>query len=262
MMFKAQLDEIDILHDSTGDKFNPRGNVSNTMIMQHHLATEGQKDPIKVVKGADGRLKLIDGECRVVAAGQLGWATLDAEYVVVDLSDDNAIREAMLASDVRTSYTLSQKGRTLAKMLLDQRYSFDRLMVIGGLSSIDETQLVIALASAPASVQKRVDAGELSLTAWRLLRNQPRDVQDSVAKQSKTRVKDIRKGIATAKNPTTEQAPLPVFDQFLKDDGTPLIQRCSSLRNEIYNCFAGLPIPDAVRLIAIAEDIVRLRDQL
>lgn len=258
---QVELSEIDILYDGSGEKYNPRGTVSNTVTMQRHLEEEGQHDPIQVAIGADGRYKLIDGERRCVAARALGWSKIEAVIVEVDLTDENAVREAMLASDVRENYTYSQRGKTLARMQLDQRYPLSRLMVIGGFASIDEVNLVISLASAPESVQKRVDSGELSLTAWRLLRNQPRQVQVQAANGTKTRVRDVRKVIAGAKNPEGQSA-LPVFDEFLKDDGTTLIQRFSMLRNEIYNSFSGLPMPDAVRLLAIAEDILRLKEQL
>lgn len=193
-----QLELIDLAVDDSGP-LNPRGRIGDTTDLQESMRIAGQDRPIEVYAVGD-RFIVIDGHRRITAARALGWKTIRAVIKeTVEQIDPVAALVHMLASNVRENFKPSQLGRAIQKLALDKRWGLERSAKLCGLE-IDRAQLLVDLVSAPETVQRRVDAGEMSLSAWKVLRDKPPATQEKAANLPKPTVAAVRQSMRETKS--------------------------------------------------------------
>jgi ParB/RepB/Spo0J family partition protein len=187
---KLRLDLIRFAEDESGDLLNPRGRITDTTDLQESMGIAGQQDAICIYE-ADGYYIVVDGHRRVTAARALGWQTIDA---VIQQRDDENLLAKMLASNVRRDFKPTALGRAIKKLTLDNRWPIERTAKLCGLK-IDVAMLYVDLTCAPDPVQRRVDAGEMSITAFKALRDKPREIQEKAASLPKPTVQAVKQTI-------------------------------------------------------------------
>jgi ParB/RepB/Spo0J family partition protein len=202
-MERIPLSLIEFLRDADGTLVNPRGPIRDTTDLQFSMTLLGQKDPIKGF-WRDGKFWVIDGHRRVTAARALGWTHIDADVETAPATASDLIVR-MLAADVREKLSPLARARSYRKLLEDVDWSIERLAKACGVK-VDEIELHIAILSAPESVQRRIESGEMSLSAFKALRDQPVAVQEKAAALPKPSVGNVRQVVKEAKQERQEAA--------------------------------------------------------
>lgn len=174
---------------------NPRTHF-DTVGLQQSMRLIGQDVPIKVFSGPaldvpEGYYGLIDGQRRLTAAKALSWKEIRIEVLPAPdtLADLLAL---MLASDVTEPFRPSELGRALAQLARDHLWGIEKVAAVRGLKA-SEAQLLVDLAFAPPEVQQRVDSGEMSLSAWKVLRDKPESVKIAAASLEKPTKAAVRR---------------------------------------------------------------------
>src|SRR5260221_11689245 len=73
--------------------------VATTADLRRSLETDGQEEPVDLLRGTGKPFRIIDGFRRCAAALELGWSTIKA--FVHDFDDDKAMRYAFTKNWVR-----------------------------------------------------------------------------------------------------------------------------------------------------------------
>jgi ParB/RepB/Spo0J family partition protein len=187
---KLALDLVRFARDEEGDLLNPRGAITDTTDLQESMSIAGQQDSIRVYEQDDHYI-VIDGHRRVTAARALGWDEIEAE---VQTQDDENLLAKMLASNVRRDFKPTALGHAIKRLTLDQRWPLERTAKLCGLK-VDVAMLYVDLTQAPEAVQRRVDSGEMSLTAFKALRDKPVETQEKAAALPKPTVQAVKQAI-------------------------------------------------------------------
>lgn len=180
MILNIFLEELVVARDSDGKVLNPRGSNFTSTDLQESMKISGQHDEVKVVQLAEGEFLLLDGHRRLQAATALGWKSLRATVEDIGQVSDATILERMLAADLKQPFKPSQLALGMKRLMLHKKWPLERVAALRGLK-VDKARLYLDLLSAPESVQQRVDSGEMSLSAFETLRNQPQSVQEAAA---------------------------------------------------------------------------------
>ncbi len=196
------LDQIRFARDDTGALLNPRGEIHDTTGLQDSVQIAGQEEPIEVFEDGDGYV-VIDGHRRVVMARALGWKTIQAEIKEKPASSSDLLAR-MLTSYVREDLKPTARGRAMRRLATEKGWGIERVAKLCGLK-VDVAQLYVDLTAAPEAVQRRVDMGDMSLSAFKALRDKPREVQERAASLDRPTVAackrvakaDASKGILT-----------------------------------------------------------------
>lgn len=187
MTFLLNLDEAEFVRRSDGTLLNPRKRIRDTTDLQNSMATPdiGQVDAILVMKH-DGKWYVKDGHRRVIAARAMGWTKIKAEPVAW-VDDQVDLLAEMLASRTRQDLLPSELGEAIREVALTPKYGIERAAALNGIS-IEEAQLYVDLIDAPEKLRKRVDSGEMSLSAWKAVRDKPKALQEAAANLDKPTV--------------------------------------------------------------------------
>ena len=244
MIEKIKLSKIRYARED-GQLINPRGKLVNTTDLQDSMTQVGLQTPIQVVAKEDHYL-VVDGHRRVKAARVLKWKEIDAQIV----ADPENLLVRMLASNVRKEFTPSQLGAAIRKLSQDKSWGIERTARLCGLK-IDKAGLLIELLDAPEAVQKRVDKGELSLTAWKKLRKQPIATQMAAAKLEKPTIAAVKRLIRSEQTESMNSA---MIDQ-LQPDNKPLLL-ANQLKACLMTCWASLSIGEQTRLEYTIEQLL------
>lgn len=186
------LDLIDFLRDAEGEILNPRGEHLNTTDLQETMPLIGQTDSVELLLLPTGRYVVKDGHRRITGARALGWKEIRAEVEVVETVQEDEVLAHMIASDTHQTLKPTHLARAMAKLMLSKRWGIERVAKLRGMKT-DVAQLHLDLLQAPESLQRRVDAGEISLSAWKALRDKPKPVQQKAAELEKPTVENVRK---------------------------------------------------------------------
>lgn len=190
------LSSIVFATDADGDDVNPRGRVNDTTDLQDSMATVGQLEPITVYRHYldEDCYVVLSGHRRVIAARIIKWETIRA--VIVDMPEsDGDLLDRMLAHNVRQDLSLLALARALRKRMAFGVTDVHVAMVCGLTAS--RVNLLVSLLDAPESVQKRVNSGDMSLSAWKVLRDKPQETQEKAAALEKPTVAAVRRTTKT-----------------------------------------------------------------
>ena len=184
------LKKIAFFKKGSGAVLNPRGEVTDTTDLQASMRIGGQRTAIKVHALPDGTYGVVHGHRRTVAARALDWEFIDADIVDPGLD----VLADMLACNVHEDVKPSRLGKALQELAVERKYTLERAAMVAGLK-VDKAQLLIDLTIAPESVQRRVDSGEMSLSAWKALRDKPVAVQEQCAAMPKPTVTAVKQAV-------------------------------------------------------------------
>lgn len=211
-VFTVDLASLDFLTNEAGELLNPRGEIFNSTKMQKSLASVGQKDPITVVKGAQGRYIVQDGATRVTAARLLGWVSIKACFPVGyygDTPDPAQMVLDMLVHNVRKDIALSKQGKSFA-YLIDSHFIGIELLAASLGEPVQYVQDCIALNRADHRIRQAVDSGQMKLTAFREYLQKRPEIQADIASSGDPALLTVRglrkrsKEIRTALKVTTK----------------------------------------------------------
>lgn len=251
IIFQANLDEIEFVRRADGTILNPRKRIRDTTDLQNSLSQPnvGQIDPIQVMK-KDGKWWVKDGHRRVMAARALGWTTLRAEPVAwVDGEVDLLVQ--MLATRTREDLLWSELGDAIREVALDPKYGIERAAAINGISVAD-AQLLVDLLSAPDKLRKRVDSKEMSLSAWKAVRDKPKAVQQQAADLEHPTVKATKELVKQDKLTGFTDAMLNMLDAENR-----FITEFNKLKADIMSRWGGMSTNERARLTASVETLYR-----
>lgn len=191
-------DIIILQHPFLDTVLNPRGKFFETARLQKDMSMNGQRRDAHVLE-VDGKFYLIDGHRRLTAAEALGWKTLRCEIETLPVLPgiEKLVQMMMTADNNHELLRPTQKARGW-KVMVSAGMSAAQCASTHGLKT-EVVLLHLELLDAPESVQIRVDTGELSLSAWKKLRNQPKEVQEKVGTLEKPTIENVQKEIRKAK---------------------------------------------------------------
>jgi len=249
------LELIDFAEDAAGALLNPRGRIVDTTDLQDSMRIAGQRDAIEVYANGD-RYIVCDGHRRITAARALGWDTIRA-VVKGDLSgrDEVSLLVDMLATNVRENFKPTALGRAICKVSLDNRWGLERAAKLCGLE-VDRAQLLVDLLAAPDAVQRRVDSGEMSLSAWKVLRDKPRETQERAADLPKPTVAAVRQV-------AREEKSAGVLTDMLEQMQTEhqLVTALNEAKVRIMAQWFTLGVAEKMRLAAVIEQLYSFTHQ-
>lgn len=240
---------------ASGRLLNPRGAIHDTTSLQNSMALVGQEMPVKAFAGPafnvpEGSYGVVNGHRRITAARALGWQEIDADLIDAPATEADLLA-LMIASDVTEPFKPSELGRAMAELAQQHQWGIEKVAAVRGLKAAT-AQLYIDLAFAPESVQRRVDSGEMSLSAWRILRDKPETVKEAAASLEKPTKRAIRA--------LTQQTPgIGVFDGILapSDAEHNLLAQIAALRIKVMGQWGSLTPGEQMKARAALDGIMQ-----
>ncbi len=242
------LTQIQFARNGDQTLVNPRGRIVNTTDLQASFTQVGQQEPIRVVE-VDGKYLVIDGHRRVAAARALKWELIKAE---VEKSDHDLLVK-MLASNVRKNFTPLQLGKAIRRMVVEKQWPVEKVARLCGLK-VGKAQLYNDLLDAPEAVQKRVDKGEMSLSAWQTLRDKPTPVQEQAAKLEKPTVRAVRKAVREAAGEQKSQGVLTGMLEKLNPEKS-LVSELNGVKRRLQSEWHGMASSEKQRIQHLVEEM-------
>lgn len=245
---KVPISKILLLKGDDGNVINPRGEIHDTTDLQLAMGLLGQIEDIKVRESEEheGYYELISGHRRLTAAKAIGW-----EEISISLDNGSDTFAKMVAANVRKDIAPTKLGAALRKLITENNWGITKSAQAAGLKP-DKAQLYIDLLEAPESLQKRVDKGEISVSAWKALRNQSKETQVAAAKLENptvARVKKLKKEIQENKGQGISE----LLENIEESDN--IVAKLNILSNGIKATYHTLNISDKMRITAIVEDL-------
>ena len=201
--------EILIEVDEVGRPVNPRGRVRDTTDLQASIQEAGGiVEPLLVRRGEDGRLWLVNGHRRLVAASRLGLTAVPV--VAVEVRSGMSSRTMMLASDVRQAFpalVLDKTGTVIGGVAAAVREELEEtgrtresLARVMGIRP-DVVSAYEQLVRAPVEVRRAVADGRLSINGFARMKHSPAEVQSEIvaaAEGEAVTVRAVREGLKQA----------------------------------------------------------------
>lgn len=230
---------------------NPRGVGYQSTDLKESMAEEGQKEPIRGFLNADGKLFVLNGNRRVTAARALKWKTVKA-IIQPPGKDDTLLAQLsdMLASNVNQPVSPLHMSNALHK-LVSGGMAIHRAARIAGMKP-EYAQLLVDLQNAPLSIRNRVDAGEMSMSAWKLIRDQPPAIQEKAGELKKPTKAAVRKVVREE----DDKAPTTVIAGALTEGTSTLIVELNALRAKLTTEWGKLTALEQAQVQSVLTQIM------
>jgi ParB/RepB/Spo0J family partition protein len=154
-----------------------------TSDLRRSLETDGQEEPIDLLRGSGKPYKILDGFRRCAAALELGWSAIMA--FIHNFDEDKAIRFAFIKNVVRKSMTPMERAHALW-VAQKKGFSSDELPGLFGLSP-KQVGRYLNLLKFPDPIQKCLDGKVLTMAHAKVLADfqieNPADWKDRIAKE-------------------------------------------------------------------------------
>jgi ParB/RepB/Spo0J family partition protein len=166
--------------------------------LRRSLETDGQEEPIDLLRGSGKPYKILDGFRRCAAALELGWSAIKA--FIHDFDEDKAIRFAFIKNVVRKSMTPMERAHALW-VAQKRGFSSDELPELFGLSP-KQVGRYLNLLKFPEAIQKCLDGKVMTMAHAKILADfeieNPADWKDRIAKEELD-AKALKKAIKAEK---------------------------------------------------------------
>jgi ParB family chromosome partitioning protein len=143
--------------------FQVRGKMNGQPLadLKASMAEAGQAVPIKV-RPAGKAYELVYGHRRMEAAKQLGWK--DIEAIVEQLSDEQAMVQALAENLTRDDLEPADEGRAYKRLIDEQGWDWKRIVIVFGVNDkrIDAALKVLRLPQALQAKVENMGAGRRS----------------------------------------------------------------------------------------------------
>lgn len=199
------------------------------------IAAVGMLVPLLVSDNHDGTYTILSGNRRYAALKSLKGGgiqsddTLNYDAISCFLVDEDKDPDlVVLAANVQEDFPPSILGQKFVDLIVEGGFKPRTLAQVRGIT-LAKVELHMALAGSDKKIRKKVDKGELSLTAFKALRDAPAEVKQDIAQ---------REGVVTVSQTKTaiKQAKWQDAGQALVPDEPSIVERL----NEIHDYITGL----------------------
>lgn len=246
------LSKVKFMRDSFGNLLNPRGEVGDTTGLQSSLEQDGQEEAITVWDLGEGFYGVCSGHRRTVAMRALGCSEILAEIKPMPLSEAGMIA-AMLAANVNAPVKPTMLGHSFKRIMLEKYWTVERVAALMGYK-VEDVRLHLDLICASASVQLAVDAGRMSLSAFRELKNKPAVVQDKAAALDRPTVQKVRDLARKEAAPDSQAQPM-IGAAFAGLEVNAMIAQARALKMQVFTGWETLGEYERTQLLSIIESI-------
>lgn len=147
------------------------------------MRESGLREPIHVVRRADGLYMLLTGGRRLRAARKAGWETIPAIVEQAELSKADVLLLQIIENVQREDLTPIEKAKAIDTLMKETGWNASQAASKLGLTNGTVSKL-LSLLSLPEELQMRIDAGELpATTAYQLSKLDDPEAQNKLANQ-------------------------------------------------------------------------------
>jgi ParB family chromosome partitioning protein len=249
---KIKLSKLRIL-EVDGKRVNPAARTRNTKDLQASMAKVGQLTPILVeAADEDGKHRILSGHRRVTAARALKWKEIEAE-VVTEMNMGPLF--VMAVANIEKPLTPLETARHAGLLRVHEQCPDHNIAAAFGVSKSRVADLFSLLNASP-KVQKLVDEGKMSWSAFRKLMHQSPKRQDEIVGKAQERAKGDHVTVAAVK-----KAKKAVRDE---ENGEPMVgdpetfaQRMQRVRNVLVETATANLSNDEKAVIAFCLPSIR-----
>ena len=185
---KLKVLEID------GERVNPISRTRNTKNLQASMKKAGLIHPIMVREEGNGEYTILSGERRVTAARALGWKEIEAQTFKTAMQP----LFVMAAANIEEPLSPLEQARHARLMRVYEQTS-DHIIATAFGISVSKVNDLFALLSASPEVQKLVDTGKMSWSAFRKIARESLERQEDIVEKAQEKAKGDHVTVAAVK---------------------------------------------------------------
>lgn len=245
------IEDLHFFKDEKGQDLNPRKHL-NPGQLAGTVKAVGVQDPIRITK-QDDKWYVLDGHRRIATAKSLGHKTIEA--LEVPMPQDPLLY--MAVASIREPLRPLEMAQTLQSLM--PQYDIVELGEMVSLTP-DMIELHLVLLDADETVQRRVNSGQMSWTAFRSLRAKPKVQQAEIMEHFKeddtVTVRQVR---AAVKRLDNEQTGMGMLEQLGSEHA--LLDMLRRTRTALYRDYEDLTLSEKRSVSALVASMMQVTEK-